>query len=125
MSLLESLQERQDLLSYGLRLVHGTKELYDAYGKDVLTSSYDRFAAIEKSLTAKEIRMVVVGEFSRGKSSLLNALMGSVHLPYANEATTAINFFIYGLPVNETAPHLFVVFRDGQRLLIELSEKQV
>ena len=124
MSLLESLQERQDLLSYGLRLVHGTKELYDAYGKDVLTSSYDRFAAIEKSLTAKEIRMVVVGEFSRGKSSLLNALMGSVHLPYANEATTAINFFIYGLPENETAPHLIVVFRDGHRQRIELSEKQ-
>lgn len=124
MSLLESLQERRDLLSYGLRLVRDTKELYDVYGKDVLTASYDRFAAIEKSLTAKEIRIVVVGEFSRGKSSLLNALMGFAHLPYANEATTAINFFIYGLPEKETAPHLVVVFRDGRRQRIELNKSQ-
>lgn len=124
MSLLESLQERQDLLSYGLRLVRSTKELYDAYGRDVLTASYDRFDAIEKSMTAKEIRMVVVGEFSRGKSSLLNALLGFAHLPYANEATTAINFFIYGLPESEAAPHLVVVFRDGRRQRIELGKDQ-
>lgn len=124
MSLLESLQERQDLLSHGLRLVRDTRELYAAYGKEVLTASYDRFAAIEKSLTAKEIRMVVVGEYSRGKSSLLNALLGFIYLPYAFEETTAINFFVYGLPENETAPHLIVVFRDGRRQRIALNKNQ-
>ncbi|HIW00460.1 MAG TPA: dynamin family protein [Candidatus Desulfovibrio intestinipullorum] len=125
MNLLESLQERQDLLSQGIQLVHDTRTMYDAYGKDVLSASYDRFDALEKGLTAKDVRMVVIGEFSRGKSSLLNALLGTSQLPCANEATTAINTFMYGLPENETVPYLVIVFRDGHKERVDMvSERQ-
>lgn len=111
-SLRQALEERGEMISNGVSLTRETKELFDAYGKDVLSSSYDRFAELEKSLDAKEVRMVVIGEFSRGKSSLLNALLGITQLPTASESTTAINTFIYGLPEGE-APYLRIAYRNG------------
>lgn len=56
-----------------------------------------------ENLSDRNVRLVVVGEFSRGKSSLLNALLGRKDfLPTSLSPTTAINTFIRG--VNEEHP---------------------
>ncbi|MGB4090742.1 MAG: dynamin family protein [Ruminococcus flavefaciens] len=53
---------------------------------DILTAQYD-------NLQNEEFIITIVGEFSTGKSYLLNALIGDRLLPsYSDEATAAICF---------------------------------
>lgn len=117
MSLEESLTERERIIENGLALTRETEDLFQRYGEGALASSRERFAKLEDSLSAKELRMVVVGEFSRGKSSLLNALLNFRQLPTASEATTAINTFIYGLRDPGAAPYMKIYYRDGREPL--------
>ncbi len=60
------------------------------------------------------LKVCVVGEFSTGKSSLINALLGAALLPTAREETTALPTFI------EYAPELHVelINTDGARAAI-------
>ena len=57
----------------------------------------DKFVDIlkEKKLETEnhKFSIVVVGEFSAGKSTFLNALMGEKYLPsFSNETTASVNF---------------------------------
>lgn len=121
-NLVTTLAERQNKIDSGMKLLRQTREMYDQYAQAVFTTTYDRFAELEKSLNAKELRMAVIGEFSRGKSSLLNALLGIRQLPTAQEATTAINTFIYGLSANENNSYLDIVFKDGKIKHIDIAD---
>lgn len=125
MKLEEFLEERRQTIDAGLELLRETREIFDQYGSEHLKSSHEKFARLETSLNARELRMVVVGEFSRGKSSLLNALLGIRHLPTASEATTAINTFIHGLPPNAPRPYLEIHFQnrdDTQKVEFEAGD---
>lgn len=58
---------------------------------------YEEINEIEQRLAEKKFRVAVVGEFNRGKSSLINVLLGSKILPEDVLATTAtINRVTYG-----------------------------
>ena len=51
------------------------------------------FQSLQKNLEDGEFSIVVVGEFSAGKSTLLNALMGQKILPsFSGETTATVNF---------------------------------
>lgn len=53
----------------------------------------DVFTTLEKNVEDGEFSIVLVGEFSAGKSSLLNALMGENLLPsFSGETTATVNF---------------------------------
>lgn len=80
--------------------------------------SYDEKAEIFKELTRQVQKgyfsIVVVGEFSAGKSCFLNALMGEKYLPsFTNETTATINFLRHsscstnqqGLAIHFTDPN--------------------
>lgn len=63
------------------------------YEEENNTERVNVFSELKKKLENGEFSIVVVGEFSAGKSTLLNALMGQRLLPsYKNETTATVNF---------------------------------
>lgn len=65
----------------------------DYYAKEERTDKADVFETLYNDLNNGEFSIVVVGEFSAGKSTLLNALMGERILPsFSNETTATVNF---------------------------------
>ena len=75
-------------------------------------NSYDKIKEIEKTesaLNAEMFRLAIVGEFSRGKSTLINALLGRKLLPSTSSpTTTVISKIIYG-----GTPEFRIVYKDG------------
>lgn len=69
-------------------------------------------------LKADTFNIAIVGEFNRGKSSLINALLGKKNvLPVSIKPTTAsINKVIYGLK-----PYADILYKDGSSENIDLS----
>lgn len=76
---------------------------------------------INKTLTLiqnKHLNVAVIGEFRRGKSSLINALLGMPVLPVDIEPTTAsINRVTYGLK-----PTAIIHYKDGNSSEIPITE---
>ena len=65
----------------------------DYYSKEERNDRADVFDKLYNDLLNGEFSIVVVGEFSAGKSTLLNALMGKRILPsFSNETTATVNF---------------------------------
>lgn len=65
-------------------------------------------------LENESFHLVVVGEFSRGKSTFINALLGRRILPSSSSPTTAvISKLVYG-----TDPFFCLHFRDGKRQVL-------
>lgn len=93
---------------------------------ELLQQSIEYYTSIEEHETAKnlqdqqeslrnnEFSIVVIGEFSAGKSTFLNALMGERYLPsFSSEATATINYLQH-VSAAETDQHLKVVYKDPQ-----------
>lgn len=69
--------------------------------------------AIQNELDAKEFRITVVGEFSSGKSTFLNALIGKDILPHGVKETTATVTYIHNVNVSDDRLNTAVVhFQD-------------
>lgn len=65
----------------------------DYYVKEEKTDKAEVLDTLYNDLLNGEFSIVVVGEFSAGKSTLLNALMGKRILPsFSNETTATVNF---------------------------------
>ena len=63
----------------------------------------------ERLLMEDNFKLVVVGEFSRGKSTFVNALLGQNVLPAKSEpTTTTINRILFG-----TSKKFIVHYRDN------------
>ncbi len=77
------------------------------------TENEQAFEALYTQVENGEFTIVVVGEFSAGKSTFLNALMGDKYLPsFRGETTATVNFLTH----KEKAPEgdgLRVVYNDG------------
>ena len=74
-------------------------------------------------IRTKKYRVAVLGEFSRGKSSLINALLGSSILPAdVLPSTATINRVTFGLD-----PHVEIVYKDGksEKIAIDAMENYV
>ena len=72
----QSLEARQHKIQTAREYLQRTRQLFDAFGSSELKSSHAKFAELLNALDSDAIRLVVLGEFSRGKSSLVNALLG-------------------------------------------------
>lgn len=109
------LHSRQERIQEAQVLLQRTQSIFERFGGDELKSSHAKFAELSRSLEAdRNVMLVFVGEFSRGKSSLVNALLGIKLLRHAQEATTAINTFVRALPAGRTERFIRVHFVDGQ-----------
>ncbi|MCO8166743.1 dynamin family protein [Pseudomonas sp. 21LCFQ02] len=112
--LTQGLEQRQQKINVAKDFLSRTQSLFDEFGSAKLRTSHARFAELLDALNADAIRLVVLGEFSRGKSSLVNALLGIELLPTALQATTAINTFIRMLPADRSERFIRIHFQDGR-----------
>ena len=69
----------------------------------------DLIKRCRSSLTRESFRVVVIGEFSRGKSTFINAMMGHRILPSSKKPTTSIISKI----VYSDTPHYTLRYHDG------------
>lgn len=75
------------------------------------TATQNEADALWEKLSRGQLNVVVMGEFKRGKSSLINALLGQKLLPVAAVPLTAVVTVVRGAP-NVAS---FVEFLDGRR----------
>lgn len=110
-----SLEKRKQLIGNTQDYLTETERLFGLYGSDELKATLSHFAEMKKSLdSGQQVKLVVIGEFSRGKSSLVNALMGIELLSSAQEATTAINTFVRQIPEGGGQRFIRVHFQDNK-----------
>ena len=75
-------------------------------------------AELSEKLSANRFYLVIIGLFKRGKSSVINALLGQELAPVAvTPVTSVITFFEFG---TSSSAHVF--FENGTRTVIELSD---
>lgn len=110
----KGLQDRKEKIQDAVNYLNQTKELFQKFGQQELTHVVTKFDDIHKSLdSGEEVKLVVIGEFSRGKSTLVNALLDILLLRSAQEATTAINTFVRKLPEGISQQFIRIHFQDG------------
>ena len=111
-SLARSLEDRRFRIRQAREYLERTQELFERFGSAELKTTHARFEALQQALEADQIRLVVLGEYSRGKSELLNALLGIELLPTAQETTTAVNTFLQALPDGRTQRFIRIHYQD-------------
>jgi GTPase SAR1 family protein len=85
-----------------------------AFGPEILSLLLSRLGEVRSRATGK-LRVVVIGDFKRGKSTLVNALLGAQVAPSdALPETITINEFGYG----ET-PRMFLRLEGGARAALQ------
>jgi GTPase Era involved in 16S rRNA processing len=81
----------------------------------------DRVDFIEDQIVKSEFRITVVGEFSAGKSTFLNALIGRDILPHALTETTAAITYIHNVPLEHSKANKIIIhFNDEDKEDYEL-----
>lgn len=113
--LTQSFDDRQREIGIAKDYVMRTQELFNEFGSQELKTSHARFPELLNALESTDVRLVVLGEFSRGKSYLLNSLLGIEILPTATQTTTAINTFLKALPQGETERYILVHWQDKKK----------
>jgi GTP-binding protein EngB required for normal cell division len=90
-------------------------ELFERRGqKDLLLRAWN----LGDKLVAEQFNLVVLGQFKRGKSTLINALLGADLLPTAVVPLTSIVTIIHHGP----EPRAVVSFLDGRTLEVPVSD---
>ncbi len=121
-SLNDTLAQREARIEQVLAYIQQTQKLFEKYASSELKAAQGRFEPLIQGLQSDKVRIVVIGEFSRGKSRLVNALLGIDLLPSAKQATTAINTFLQSPPLGrEHEKYIALSFIDPNRLPEELS----
>ena len=86
---------------------------------------YDRLDALYVSLQKEKFAIVVVGEFSSGKSTFLNALIGELLLPSAVSETTATVNFIHSIANDDERAHkAYLSYFDGRQEVLDLATQR-
>ena len=90
-------------------------------GMEELTGVQELLGQIRKEqelIRTRKFRVAVVGEFRRGKSTFVNALLGREILPTDALPTTAtLNRITYG-----AVPKAYLCYRDGRREDVRIEE---
>jgi|GEM_PF-5610589 len=83
------------------------------------------FELIKRELSNDVFRITVVGEFSSGKSTFLNAMIGKEILLSTSRETTAAITYIHNVSIeNELCNRVVVTLRDGQEVEFDISDKE-
>lgn len=113
--LIDGLAHRQRKIQNAKDYLDRTEDLFFQFGGVELKSTHARFADLRGALEATAAQIVVLGEFTRGKSRLLNSLLEIELLPYALETTTAVNTFLRGLPRERQNRYIVIHHIDGRK----------
>ena len=80
--------------------------------------------SIQKELNDKEFRITVIGQFSSGKSTFLNAIIGKDILVHGSNETTAAITYIHNVPVDSAELNMVKVnFYDGSCISFNLKKE--
>lgn len=79
------------------------------FGKDTFNTIQDEIAKIEDAMKNDEVKLSVLGEFSSGKSTLINAILQQEVLSVSDEPTTAVNTYLKYGDVKKAV----VIYYDG------------
>jgi len=109
----DKLEQRKELIDDIAQFLIQTQQIVQAYGTDEISLD-GKFDSIGKAIDSSDLSLVFVGDYSRGKSSLINALLDTPVLPTSLQQTTAINTFIYGAAPGET-PKIRIAMQDGRQ----------
>ena len=92
-------------------MLEKTRGFYTQHGDKTKEEDFEK---LKENLENGEFSIVVVGEFSAGKSTLLNALMGQRILPsFTNETTATVNFLRHkDRAINGEVGRVY--YRDGE-----------
>jgi len=99
---------------------------------DILASSFCKnteyakrgFEKIKEELDNDVFRITVVGEFSSGKSTFLNAMIGKSVLPSASRETTAAITYIHNVKTdNPNCNKVIVTLQDGEQKEFDILDK--
>lgn len=99
-----------------LNLLKTTKEFYDKYEKK---HDSEVLGSLIKDLENEEFSIVLIGEFSAGKSTFLNALMGEKILPSFTDETTATVNFLRHKEKAQNGEEGRVYYNDGREDVLE------
>ena len=124
--------------STGLKLVsvskvkagaaHELRELLDRFRRlceesgEGFSDSLTRVAELQERLSAERFHLAVLGQFKRGKSTLLNALLGEPLLPTGIVPLTSIPTFL--LSGTTRTVRVFFTTADKPLFLISLGRRQ-
>lgn len=110
------LDARNEKIKQAKEYLNRTKILFSDFGSEKLEQKVEELKNLDNSLNFNnEVKIVVLGEFSRGKSSLVNALLNIKLLPTSLEATTAINTFIRALPNDKKDRFIRIHYIDPKK----------
>lgn len=79
------------------------------FGKDTFNTIQNEIVKIEGAMNDDEVKLSVLGEFSSGKSTLINAILQQEVLSVSEEPTTAVNTYIKYGDVKKAV----VIYSDG------------
>lgn len=99
------------------RLATALSRLGDLFTQRGQTALLWRAHALADKLESDQFNLVVLGQFKRGKSTLLNALLGADLLPTAVVPLTSMVTIIQPGP----QPHAVVRFLDGRTLEVDVA----
>jgi len=91
------------------RCLHEARQQIAALGAE-FEADCNRLEELQRRLREQHCYLAVLGQFKRGKSTLVNALLGEAVLPAAIVPLTSIPTFLYG----GEKPAARVQFEDGQ-----------
>lgn len=111
--------ERKDSI---LATISKAKDFYSRLNDD---KKVEVFETLYKNLEEGEFSIVVIGEFSSGKSTLLNALMGQRFLPSATKETTATINFLRHKEKSIDGNEGVVYYKDGSNQVIPKAEFEI
>jgi hypothetical protein len=120
----EHLHTRSRTLNDIREILKDTMEHYKSYASHS-KAEMDEMQALFSALQGDvRLKIVVTGEYSTGKSTLINALLGIKLLPMDLRATTCINAFLRGVKEGE-APYIQVEFVDGREERLPYSAQEI
>lgn len=95
------------------QIIEALKEIQNSEFISKSEIFYDSFESLIQRLSDQSFRIAVVGEFSSGKSTFLNALIGEDLLKHGAQETTATVTEIYNDPNCGDQPLMDVYYTDG------------
>jgi len=111
----EILSEHKEIKSSVIKLLREARETYSIHFEDK-KGQIDAFAELIKKTEEGRFSIIVVGEFSAGKSTFLNALMHEKYLDSFSDETTANINFLKSVKDSPTgSPMIRVNYRDGRQ----------
>lgn len=101
-----------------ISLISNLKQLQDFARKLKLDSSIDLIDEILTKISNNSFTVAVVGEFKRGKSTFINALLGEEILPAdILPCSATVNRVTYG-----TIPRVKIIYKEGREETIEVEQ---